>query len=178
MRFLKLLWECFTVWSVSPTSLKGAEAILVHAAGENSPTDPGKVNKYLGQLADKLSRAYDLPVFAQGEVAPCLIDGFVAAISPRQAEMAPNYLNTWDIALWHKSECDMRGITKVILVSYYPHYWRALKATEKAELTVLVPPDLREMYDARNSQVWARYKIINRPYELLARLSFLKAGWI
>lgn len=176
---LKLLWECLTVWSVSPTSLQGAQAILSHSAGENSPSDPGLVNEFLAGTIRELYRQLGVPVIIQGELKPCLSDIPLAAVSPRQAEIAPNYMNTYDIAVWQKAECDKLGAKKVVLISYYPHYWRAVKATEKVGLTVLVPSGLREIYDPNNSQKWARHKWVNRLYELfLARpASFLK-GWI
>ena len=175
---LKRLWECLTVWSVPPTSLRGAQAILVHAAGENSPNDPGIVNKYNAELIRKLYQELKIPVIAQGELKLYLNDIPGAVFSPRQAETAPNYMNTYDIALWQKAECEKLGVQRVVLVSYYPHYWRAVKATQKVGLVVLVPSGLREIYDPNNSQKWARYKWINRPYELLARMESLRQGWL
>ena len=61
---LKILCECLTVWSV-PRRLQGAQVILAHAAGENSPNDPGIVNKITRSSFETLSRAQD-PVIAQG----------------------------------------------------------------------------------------------------------------
>ena len=63
---LKILCECLTVWSVPPTSLQGAQVILAHAAGENSPNDPGIVNKYNAELIRKLYQELKIPVIAQG----------------------------------------------------------------------------------------------------------------
>src|SRR3989344_7585888 len=176
---LKRLWECVIVWSVPPTSLQGAQAILSHAAGENSSSDPGLVNEFLAGKIRELYHQLKVPVIIQGELKSCLSDIPLTAVSPRQAETAPNYMNTYDIALWQKAECDKIGANRVVLVSYYPHYWRAVKATEKVGLTVLVPSGLREIFDLNNGQVWARYKWINRLYELLlARPYSLLKGWI
>ena len=176
---LKRLWECLTVWSVPPTSLKGAQAILAHAAGENSPNDPGIVNEYNAELIRELHQKLKIPIIAQGELRLYLNDIPETMFSPRQAETAPNYMNTYDIAVWQKAECDKLGVKRVVLVSYYPHYWRAMKATEKVGLTVLVPQGLIELYDPNNSQVWARYKWVNRLYELLvARPYSLLKGWV
>ena len=174
---LKRLWECLTVWSVPPTSLRGAQAILAHTAGENSPIDPGRVNKFIAVRIGELYHQLRVPVIIQAELKSCLPDIPLTAVSPRQAE-ALRYISTWDIARWHKAECDKLGVRRVVLVSYYPHYWRAVKVTEKVGLTVLTPPGLKEIYDPANSQWWARYKIINRLYELLARLYFFWKGWI
>lgn len=176
---LKRLWECLTVWRVSPTSLEGAQAILAHAVGENSPSDPGLVNEFLASRIRELYRELQLPVIVQGELKLCLPDIPLTAVSPRQAETAPNYMNTYDIALWQKAECDKLGANRAVLVSYYPHYWRAMKTTEKVGLIVLVPSGLREIYDPNNSQYWARHKWVNRLYELLvARPYSLLKGWI
>ena len=176
---LKRLWECLTVWFVPPTSLQGAQAILAHASGENSPSDPGLVNEFLAGKIRELYHQLQVPVIIQGELWPCLSDIPLTAVSPRQAEVAPNYLNTFDIALWEKAECDKLGAQRVVLVSYYPHYWRAVKATKKVGLTVLVPSGLKEIFDHKNSQVWARYKWVNRLYELfVARPYSLWKGWI
>ena len=178
MGLLKRLWECLTVWSVTPTSLQGAQAILSHAAGENTPSDPGVVNEYNAELIRKLYQELKVPVIAQGELKLCLsgIPGVI--FSPRQAETAPNYMNTYDIAIWQKAECDKLSAKRVVLVSYYPHYWRAVKATERVGLTVLVPQGLKEVYDPNNSQIWARCKWVNRLYELLvARPYSLLKGW-
>lgn len=177
MSLLKRLWECLTVWSVPPTSLRGAQAILAHAAGENSPTDPGRVNEFIAGKIRELYYELDVPVIIQGELKSCLIVP-LAAVSLRQAEVAPNYLSTRDIALWQKEECDKLGAKIVVLVSYLPHYWRGMKAAEKVGLTVLTPSGLKEIYDPANRQMWARYKFVNRPYEFLARLYFLWKGWI
>lgn len=176
---VKRLWELLTVWSVSPTSLQGAQAILAHASGENSPSDPGLVNEFLAGKIRELYRQLRVPVIIQGELKPCLSDIPLTAVSPRQAETAPNYMNTYDIALWQKARCDKIGAKRVVLVSYYPHYWRAVKATEKVGLTVLVPSGLMEIFDPNNSQKWARYKWVNRLYELfLARPYSLLRGWV
>ena len=176
---LKRLWECLTVWSVPSTSLEGAQAILAHAAGEISSSDPGLVNEFLSGKIKDLYHQLQVPVIVQGELRQCLSDIPLTAVSLRQAETAPNYINTYDIALWQKAECDRLGVKKVVLVSYYPHYWRAVKATEIVGLTVLVPSGLREMYDPNNSQIWARYKWLNRLYELLlARPYSLWKGWV
>lgn len=176
---IKRLWELLTIWSVPPTSLQGAQAILAHASGENSPSDPGLVNEFLAGKIGDLYRQLRVPVIIQGELKPCLSGIPLTAVSPRQAETAPNYMNTYDIALWQKAECDKLGVQRVVLVSYYPHYWRAVKATEKVGLTVLVPQGLREIYDPNNSQKWARYKWVNRLYELfLARPYSLLKGWV
>lgn len=177
MRFLRLLWKCFTEWNAHPTSLEGAQAILAHAAGENSPTDPGIENKYLSSIIKDLYYKYKVPVFAQGELAPCLSDIPISGKSLRQSE-SKSYISTFNIAEWQKTECDKIGAKKVILVSYLPHYWRAKKVTEKMGLEVLVPPGIAEIYDSNNSQIWARYKWLNRPYEILARLMFVFKGWI
>ena len=179
---LKRLWECLTVWSVPSTTLEGAQAILAHAAGENSPTDPGLVNEFLAQKIRELYHQLKVPVIVEGELKLCLSDVPLTAVSLRHAEMDEmgiDYMTTIDIARWQKTECDKLDAKRVVLVSYYPHYWRAVKATEKVGLTVLVPSGLREIYDPNNSQVWARYKWVNRLYELfLARpYSFLK-GWV
>lgn len=181
LKRLKSLWECLTCWFVPPTPIQliqEAQAILAHAAGENSPSDPGLVNEFLAGRIRKLYHQLQVPVIIQGELKSCLSDIPLTAVSPRQAETA-NYMNTYNIALWHKSECDKLGVHKVALVSYYPHYWRAMKATQKVGLTVLVPTGLKEIYDPNNSQKWARRKWINRLYELfLARPYSLLKGWI
>lgn len=175
---LKRLWECLTVWRVAPTSLCGAQAILVHAAGENSPNDPGLVNEFLSDIVRRLHRQLKIPVIIQGEIKPCLSDVPLFAVSPRQGESG-KYLTSWDIALWQMRECEKIGAKTVVVVSYYPHYWRAVKTSEKVGFTVLTPVGLREIYDPNNSQKWARSKWVNRLYEFfLARpYSFLR-GWI
>ncbi len=175
---LKLFWECLTVWSVPPTSLQGAQAIIVHAAGENSPTDPGDVNRYNAEIVRNLYQRFKIPVIVQGEIAPCLKDIPLFAVSHLQAEVTPNYLESEDIVLWHKEECDRIGATKVILVSYGNHYWRAMKATEKVGLIVLVPEGIAYVHDSRNSQWWAKYETPNRFYEVAQRFRYLKKGWI
>lgn len=177
MRFLMRLWECLTVWNLTPTSLQGAQAILAHAAGENSPTDPGLVNDYLGSLVRNLYHQLHIPVIVQGELANCLKEIPLEAKSLRQSESS-TYLTSRDIAQWQKSECYKRGIRCIVLVSYYPHFCRGMWVTEKLGLKVLVPPGLKEVYDPGNSQWWARNKFLNRPYELLIRLYFLWRGWI
>ena len=152
-----LLVQCFTAWSAPPSpSLEGAQAILVHVAGENSATDPGRVNEALSLMVRDLHRQLDVPVIAQDEIKPCLIGIPVFATSSRQTDVYPRYLDTRDIAIWQKSQCERLGARTVVLVSYLPHYWRAAKSLEKLGLTVLVPPGITELYDPRNSQWWAQ----------------------
>ena len=79
-----LIWECLTVWTVPPTSLRGAQAILSHAAGENSPGDPGSVNEFLAGKIRELYHELKVPVIIQGELKPCLSDIPLTAVSPRQ----------------------------------------------------------------------------------------------
>ena len=177
------LRECFTEWSVTPNlgMHSAPQAILAHAAGENSPTNPGRVNRYNAGIIEELYKAFHIPVIVQGELAIACRERNIplTAVSKRQAELvAPNYLDSRDMAIWQKGECDKIGATRVVLVSYYPHYWRALKCTEKVGLTVLTPLRLRRMFDWRNSQWWAKFGAINQPYELAARLEFYKNGWI
>lgn len=88
---LKRLWECLTVWSVPPTSLRGAQAILVHAAGENSPDDPEIVNEYNAELVRELYLELKIPVIAQGELRLYLNDIPGTIFSPRQAETAGRF---------------------------------------------------------------------------------------
>jgi hypothetical protein len=174
----KLIWQCVTMWRVPATSLEGAQAILCHAAGENSPDDPGSVNRYLASLVTDLYKNLQVPVFVQGEVAPCLSEIPVYA-SARQAEVAPHYINTYDLTRWFRGECEKIRATRVVVVSYYPHYWRAVRAAQSLGFTVLVPEGIEEMYDAHNSQWWARFKWRNRLYEaLLARPGSLLKGWL
>ena len=80
---LRLLWECLTVWSVSPTSLEGARAILAHASGENSPSDPGLVNKFLGERIRETYNRLQVPVIIQGELKSCLTGIPLTSVSPR-----------------------------------------------------------------------------------------------
>ena len=174
----KLFWECLTTWSLPLTPLLGAQAILAHAAGENSPTDPGLVNEYIASLVRTLYYGLKVPIIVQGELRPSLLHIPLHAISPRQAEVAPRYLSTRNIVLWQKEEYDKIGAKRVVVVSYYPHYWRAVKATKKVGLEVVIPVGIREVYDPNNSQWWARSGAINKPYELVARLYFLEKGWI
>lgn len=177
-RLPRCLWECLTVWSVAPTSLQGAQAIIAHAAGENSSSNPGQANEFLAGIIRKLYHQLKVPVIVQAELKPCLTDIPLAAVSQRQAEVE-RYITTRDIALWHKAECEKLGVERVVLVTSWGHYWRAMKVTEKVGLTVLVPSGLREIYDPGNSQKWARYKWVNRLYELLiARPYFFLKGWL
>lgn len=172
------LWDVVTKWSLSTSSLREAQAILAHAAGENSPTEPGLVNEYLASLVRDLYHLLHLPVIVQGELARCLTNIPLLGVSLKQSESAPHYLSTYDIALWQKQLCDKLEIKNVVLVSYYPHYCRAVWTTEKLGLKVIVPRGLKEMYDPMNSQKWVRSALVNRPYELAARLQFYAKGWM
>ncbi|MBI4121376.1 MAG: hypothetical protein HY470_00250 [Candidatus Ryanbacteria bacterium] len=177
MQKLKRLLECLTVWNVPPTSLSGVEAILAQAASENKYGDPSSVNEFNALLVRSLYRQFGVPVIVQGELKQHLQGIPIAAASLRLRE-APHYLSTRDIALWQKAACDRLGVRRVVFISYYPHYWRAVKALEKTGLTVLTPPGLAEIYDENNNMWWVRNKFVNRPYELLARLYFFLKGWI
>lgn len=174
-----VLWEALFTWRLAPTSLASAQAIVSHAAGENDPSDPGLVNRHLAAQVRNLYRQLQVPVIVQGELAPCLPDVPLAAVSARQAEAAPHYLTTFDITCWMRRECVQRSISRVVLVSYYPHYWRGVRAARRLGLTVLIPPGITELYDPHNSQWWARRKWTNRAYELfVARPFSVLQGWV
>ncbi len=99
------------------------------------------------------------------------------AMSPRQGEL-DHYLGTRDMVLWQKSICHTHGIKRIVLVSYLPHFLRGQLATEKVGLEVLIPEGIIEIYDSKNSQRWATSGLVNRPYELLARLYYFFKDWI
>lgn len=177
MRFLGLLWQCLIVWRVNATSLEGAQVILAHAAGLNSDGSPGLVNEYSTVLIKRLHEKLQIPVIVQGELADCLIDIPLLAVSPRQGQSG-RYIDTFDIAIWQKSICDDHNFKRVVLVSYLPHFWRGMRVTEKIGLQVCIPEGIKEIYDPENSQWWARSGWVNRPYELLVRFYYLFKGQI
>ncbi|MDP3996359.1 MAG: hypothetical protein Q8P86_01545 [bacterium] len=172
------IWKCTTSWQVPETSIKDAGAIMSHAAAENSDSKPSMVNIFLASVVETLYAQLRVPVIIQGELKPYLPNVPLTAVSLRQTEASPNYLNTWDITLWLKSHCDKLGVKRVVMVSYYPHYWRAFQSARNVGLIPLVPSGIEEIYDPKNSQWWARRKWLNRPYELMVRYYSVYRGWL
>lgn len=174
---LQTLWQCFAVWHVKPTSLQGAEAILSQAGGNIDKETPGKINEHLATIIRELHEQSQLPLILQGEITPCLPDLPILAQTPQQQD-AHRYLSTRDVCLFQKRVCEERGFRRVIVVAFGHHMWRAVRATERVGLEVLVPPGIQNAYDPKSSQWFCRSPFLFVPREIMVRLYFLMRGWL
>lgn len=183
LSFFKLMWDCVFYFEASVSlSLEGADAIIAHAGGENSQGEPGEINYFLAhQIRDICKSLGDLPIVAQGELAPCIPDLNLVATTIRQAESVVSgkgYIDTYQVARFHLEKCREMGFQKPILVSYHPHLWRAKKVSEKIGLPVLIPKIKAGVYDRSCSQIWMRSPWLNTPREILCRVFWALQGKI
>lgn len=174
---LRILWQCFTVWHVEPTSLENAQVILSQAGGNVDEETPGKINEHLATIIRELHEQFQLPLILQGEVVPCLRDLRILAHTAQQQEI-DRYLSTRDVCLFQKKVCEEHGFQRVIVVAFGHHLWRAVRATERVGLEVLIPPGIQNVYEPKSSQWFCRSSFLFVPREIMVRLYFLMRGWL
>jgi hypothetical protein len=181
VRFLKTLFECFFVWHVPPSGcLHGAGAIVAQASSA-TPTGAGKTNDALARVINELNSDGALPTFLQGEIKLSRqLRTRIDASTPTQRELEGygRYIDTHDVALFHKMECVRRCINTVIVVAHPLHLWRVVKATEKTGLNVLVPRITDVPFDPASDQWFCRHPLLFIPGEIFMRLVYLLKGWI
>lgn len=72
MRFLRMFWECFTVWRVRPVNqnvLSSAQVIAAYSASRMEDGSVGEPNCRIADVARSLQRAFGLPIITQEEIA-------------------------------------------------------------------------------------------------------------
>lgn len=178
--FLKILWECFSVWHLKGTEdLSSADCIVAHAGAETNSGHSGRMNKILGEKIKEILRDHPLPVIAQGELAKHLegIGVRVFTQTPRQLE-CKEYIDTVWVTNFFKKICDQNGWKKPVLLSYHPHLWRGKMVAEKLGMEVIIPLIQSGIYDPECSQWWMRSSWFNTPREIACRLVWLLQGKI
>lgn len=173
---LQTLWECFTVWHVEPTSLKNAQVICAHAAGD-TPDGPSITTHHLADIIRVVHREYALGIIAQGETAQCLNGLPVLTATPRQAE-ADHYIDTREVVLFHKRACEQLNFSRIVLVAFGHHLWRAKKTAERLGLVVYIPEGIESPYDPHSTQWQCRSAWFFIPREILTRTYYWLRGWI
>jgi hypothetical protein len=188
LAFIRKFIGCFLNWGRpdSRGDVHSAQIILTQAASNLIGGGPSITNYDLGMRAMSLHDETGLPVFPQAEVRLAIIkidpEASLVGETPLNAETSlssKEYADSGDIASLQKKYCDERGYTRVIVVTFVPHIWRAVKVYEKLGLKVIVPPYLPKMkFEMALAQSRWRRPITAYLYELLARLVFLFTGRI
>ena len=187
MKSIILFLKCFFVWCKPRGSedLSQAQIILTQAGSDLVDESIGQTNRDLARLAKKYSEQFNIPIFAQGEVARVLDEMNVLVAVRTKPEAIPDnfgsdeYQGTDGIVSLQKKYCDKHGFKKVIVLAFVPHIWRAKWAYEKAGFKVIIPSDLPwYVFEKQANQRRWRRPITAYPYELKTRLEYLFKGMI
>jgi hypothetical protein len=181
------------VWTVAQFGrIDQADCVITHAGARNNDGNPGLLNEAMSSALGLIQEYRSLPVFAQGDFAPCINPRELAGVTPWQGDpeevrrvwlesigvkkKAPYYIESWDVALWHAKVCREHGFKRPILLSYNPHIVRAYWASKQVGLDVIVPWIPKAVYDPNCSQPWMRSRVRNTLREIPARYRDLLLG--
>jgi hypothetical protein len=182
MKSMILFFKCLFVWWKPQGDKNPSEAqvIVTQAGSDLVDGSTAQTNVDLANIAREYHEKLGIPIFAQGEVARALdnMNVPVAGRTPREAIPdnfgSREYQGTSGVAALQKKYCDEHGFTKVLVVAFVPHIWRAKWTYEKQGFQVLVPPDLPwYVFETDANQRRWRRAVVAYPYELKARFEYL-----
>lgn len=185
MHFLRRLLQCLFAWGTPRPrgDLQKAQAILTQAWSDCLDGSMSETHKRLTRYVVHLYQELDVPVYAQGELAPHLAKwGIPLAGATRKQDsytvLDREYFGTYEVACDQKALCG-ESCLRIIVVQAVPATWRTIWVYERLGFQVIVPSDMphtvfqKELLEPR----WRR-AITAYPYELAARLVYLLKGYI
>lgn len=192
MNILRKALTCLFAWSVPAASekeLAGAEVVLTQAVEFNRDGTPGPGNQIIAEHAECVARwarkstgKSRLPIIPQREIVLTNPDGHwysVAGISPANDNLPAT---TWEVCSDQARLCRSMGWTRVVVVTFPDHLWRACAVYRRLGLTPIPAPmpshqDI-EYYSWGARRWYLRCRFFFRMYERLARFYFWKKDWI
>lgn len=175
------LKDCFTHWSVLPDigeALAGAEVIVTHEFGDQKSVS--RTTRQIAELGIEFAKKLGKPLICQApgdEVAARLKIRPFCVI--RRHELRPGaYLDTEEVNRQVTEICRTYGWQRVILCAHPHHLWRAGLNLTRHGMTVLYPNTSGIGYDAHCARLALQSPYIFIPREVLARILYLRKGWI
>ena len=182
MRFLRMLWKCFTVWEVEPATeeeLRSAHVVLAFSDSKMMDGSPGPGNELIAGVARQLHVQYGLAILAQEEVVMADPYGSFAFIArgPQHGKSTRAW-NTATITDSFASVCREKGWRRAVVVTIPDHLPRALWVAERRKFRAVAARMPRGQYLHPGLALWSarggkwRFRI----RDLIVRLFFLACG--
>ena len=152
-----------------------AQAIIALSFGAG---DRCQSNQALADTVRSLLRHSFLPLLLQCEVADALPPGTDIALVVRKHRVSGACLDTREVleqVAEFTKNCDLK---RVVIVAHPDHAWRVMRAAERLGFEVFVADTQGVPYDPNSLQPWTRSKRQFVLREILARLFYLRRGWI
>lgn len=173
MGSLKKLPAIILERTIQPFNSANSEVIIALAFGQRPTPSDDKINQALAQIVREEYLRTKLPIIAQREIANHLTD--LDPISINEHRKKGQYLDTLEVL----SQAHDQGYKKITLVAHPDHLWRTAQVAKKLEFEITGIANTRSVgYDNLSTQKWTKSRLRFVPYDTLARLVYLKNGWI
>ena len=185
--------EMLVTWNVQATNdLSNGDIVFAFSFGLGLEMTTGRTNLALASFIRNINSKYELPIFAQWEIADALLDMGVEV--DFRAIPRNTYLSTKGVRDQFCEELRRRGIpfgeTNIVLISHPDHRFRCMQHIESCGLSTIIPNDDdfglaafwkqhgcdQYGYDSESAQNWTRSREAFVRYELPLRLSLIGAA--
>ena len=177
------LYEDALSWRPPETDAAGVDTIMAFTFGNrmlpNGNRSPGPVNEALADIAVRLHRQTNAPIYAQWEVADAIgsrvPETAVTPIYPGRDERAePVYLSTSGvISAIVEMRRDPRSFGIVGVVGFADHLWRCVTTARQFGFDAYVPSAVAmpNEYDVESGQPWCRSRLAYLTHDIMIRAS-------
>ena len=182
--------ELLVTWNVQTTNdLSSGDIVCAFSFGLGLEMTTGRTNLALASFIRSIKSNYELPIFAQWEIADALLDLGIEV--DFRATPKNTYLSTIGVRDQFCEELRRRNIpfggTNVVLIAHPDHRFRCMKHIEASGLSTIIPNDDdfglatfweqygcdQYGYDSESAQNWTRSREAFVRYELPVRLSLI-----
>lgn len=176
--FRKLL-RCFAIWRMKPdiSRLHEAEVLIGYGFGDYG-------NKAMANLIRKLvcDNRHDLSLALQWDIAQYLPDMAKLIVVERHRELGiggkPLYLDTEEVSAQVAHKCMPLCLKKAIIVAHPDHYRRCVWNVQAHSFEVIGVLDTSSVPYGPTTGWASRNRFWFTVREILARLVYLKRGWV
>jgi len=166
-----LLGEEALSWRAPEIAPQQVTTILAFTFGNrmqpNGNREPGPVNEALAEIAVRLYRQTDAPIYAQWEVAAAVgrqvpREKLMAIYPSRDERAEPVYLGTSGVvAEIVRQSGDPGSLGNVGVVAFADHVWRCVATARRLGIAAAVPAGYAMPceYDALSGQPWCRSRL-------------------
>ena len=182
MRFLRMLWECITLWRPEPATeeeLRKCDAVFAFADSRMRDGSPGPGNEFIAAGCRELCERYGLPLLVQDEVALAAEDlecRYVAR-GPQHGKSGRRW-NTATITDEFAAICRQERWCRIVIVSTPDHLLRCCWVARKRGFEAVCAEMPEGHYFHPDLALWAcrggKYRF--RARDFLVRLYFLFRG--
>ena len=175
--------DCFAHWHIISDAtplLKDADVIITHEFGDQHNVSLTTLN-IVARGAD-LAHRFNKPMICQfpGQQVAELAGIKPIYVIERHLLKPGEYLDTEEVNRQAANVCKMNGWKRAIVVAHPHHEWRAAANLERHGISTFYPKTSDIPYDPslRKSRPILSTPALFVPREILARLLYLKKGWI